>query len=126
MKRIPEIPAKGTIDYTEIIEFEGGEDRIKDQYTAGEQLKELVDLLRQNPEIKAFIHGNVGDGELPGNKFLLNNKLVPAEKLMSARALAIYKFLIEQGVDPKQLKHGTGKINKGEDGYNVTFVLEKE
>lgn len=45
---------------------------------------------------------------------------------MSARAKAIYNFLINRGVDPKQLQHGTGKVNKGSDGYNVTFDLKKK
>jgi RHS repeat-associated protein len=111
------------VTYTEVVKFKGGKDEIENQYTAGGQLKALVDILKAHPEISAFIHGNVGDGELPGTKFLLNDKLVPAEKLMNARAKAIYNFLIERGVDPKQLKYGTGQVNGDSDGYNVTFDL---
>lgn len=94
----------------------------------------MIDVLKQNPEIKAFIHGNVGDGSILGKSdealnqtgFDLNKKKnVPAKALMSARALAIYNFLIEQGVNPKQLDHGTGQVNKGAD-YNVTFELKIE
>jgi hypothetical protein len=82
--------------------------------------------LLQNPDIKVFIRGNAGDGDLQGVKWWLNEKLVPATELMSARALAIYKFLLKQSVSPNQIKHGQGEIKPGSDGYNVTFELKRD
>jgi hypothetical protein len=77
----------------------------------------------ENPEVKAYIYGNVGDGDVSGNDWSLNNKRVPATTLMSARARAIYNFLRSKGVPKEQLESRPGKIHK-DNTYDLTIELK--
>lgn len=123
----PEIDKKqirpgSSVSVTKRIEFIGGEDNVANPTRAASQLDPLVQLLLQNPEIKAYIQGNVGDGVSPGGPVQLNGKLVPVKTLMNARAKAIYNFLLGQGVPAVQLQYGPGKINDGAH-YDLTITV---
>jgi hypothetical protein len=78
--------------------------------------------LLQNPDIKAYIQGNVGDGVSPGGPGQLNGNLVSVKTLMSARAKDIYDFLLGKGVPAVQLQYGPGKINQGAH-YDLTITV---
>lgn len=43
--------------------------------------------------------------------------------LLSARAMAIYKFLVRRGVNPKQISIGNGKIKTDGSAPGATFKL---
>jgi RHS repeat-associated protein len=109
------IPARTKISYSEHINFTPKTDRFDSYSTTQSQLAELTNLLLKYPEISVFVVGNVGvpenSGLILGNSkaaldqdgFGLNGSTGTARSLMNARARAVYQFLIQQGVDPKQL-----------------------
>lgn len=107
------LPPGRSIKITKSIEFVGGEDALVDKKKAAEELDPLIKLLLKNPEIRAFIQGNVGDGVAPNDQVQLNGGLVSVTSLMSARARAIYNSLRSRGVPAAQLSSGPGEIKSG-------------
>lgn len=128
------IPPGHKINYNERIQFDVKTDHFTDDKAVKSQLGDLVKLLKNNTGISIYIAGNAyapdgikGNGPDALNQpSTLNGKTTTLGALMSARARAVYKFLIGQGVNSKQLIYGTGNVMAGKGGLSVSFEIRNK
>ena len=122
------------INYSERIQFDMKTDRFSNTDVVKSQLGDLVKLLMVNTGVSVYIAGNsfapdgvTGNGPSALNQpSSLNGTKTTLGALMSARARAVYNFLISQGVNPKQLIYGTGNVMSGKGGLSVGFEIRNK
>ncbi|MFZ5971145.1 MAG: hypothetical protein ACOYXA_06100 [Bacteroidota bacterium] len=122
------------VNYSERIQFDLKTDRFSDDKVVKSQLGDLVKLLMAHTGVSVYIAGNsfapdgiTGNGPDALNQpSSLNGTKTTLGSLMSARARAVYNFLVGQGVNPKQLIYGTGNVMSGKGGLSVSFEIRNK
>jgi hypothetical protein len=128
------IPIGKKINYSERIQFDIKTDRFTNTDVVKAQLGDLVKLLMHNTGVSVYIAGNsfapdgiTGNGPDALNQpTSLNGTKTTLGTLMSARARAVYNFLVGQGVNPRQLIYGTGNVMSGKGGLSVSFEIRNK
>ncbi|MBD3582197.1 DUF6443 domain-containing protein [Flavobacterium selenitireducens] len=112
--------------YNRHIQFAGNSSTLNlplTERTMRDMLKTLKDFPQVHFMISTSVSVSSGRGATLNSLTTVDGKTGTLGGLMSARANAIYKFLIRRGVKPKQLSIGVGKIKTDGSQPDATFTV---
>jgi len=143
--RDQDIDIRETYSFNELIPFVINQDELLNPNEAYEKIKDLSELLQENPQVKVTIIANTatdephpahrygGDEETltymyekPKDSLTVEEDLYTLKDLMVARANRIEELLIEHGVTAEQLTYQLGTHNMWKYQRYVTFILNDE
>ena len=105
------------------IEFVPRTDDFRDEDKAIEELKPIAEMLKNTPNIKILVLGNVQVVGRSGN-VTLNGETVEPPVLMNARGSRVVRALIELGVNADQLLFGPGRnLNDADSDPFIDFDI---
>ncbi len=86
-------------------------------------LNDLLEAMKENRKVKIEILGNVSEDNSARNEiFYINGKEGTASQLQLLRAEQIRTFLIDNGINPRRLKIGTGRISLGSASASIRVI----
>ncbi len=115
------------------VSFDPYSDNINNKSSVSKQVKDIVTALKNEPKINILLLGNVwqdGGGPIninPTAPTTLNGNPTTTQGLQTARAKAVADLLIKQGVNPKQVKFGTGAVSTDKKkGLSTDAIIKKK
>lgn len=112
--------------------FDANTDNINNKASVMKQVKQVVVAMKSDSKINITLSGNVFDpstGPLisdPNNPTTLNGKPATTQVLQTFRAKAVADLLIKQGVNPRQIKYGSGSVSKDpKKGLSTDAVIKR-
>ncbi len=118
------VPTGARIDFDKKINFERASDEFIDKDHTEKILSDLVKTLKEYPQIKVLILGNLSNNPRPDGATPEVKPGPNARNVMLIRARAVERFLIEKGINWRRLSVGVGEIRfQGEIGRTTKFIL---
>ena len=118
------IGKNSVITFNKDISFEPRTDKFMNPTLAGKTLDDLIKTLKEYPELKLVIKGNVSFDSLRDAQTASDADISQANNLLLTRAKAVKRFLIKRGIDGSRISAEKGKMsNIGQKGRTTTFQL---
>jgi RHS repeat-associated protein len=131
-----DIPVSGhNISFDKMINFKVDSNNPVSNQEFNENLQELLIVMNAEPKLMLEIIAHAGS-DYPGQEkyygesdaalgqaAICNKKITTVKGLMSERALAVYSFLKNNGINPNRMKISAGRLYETPTGRKVTFKL---